>query len=169
MGRQSKTNERFFLSAPSSHLRAPPQVPEHADRIEWIDDTRTRSAGVVVLKVERSRHTQLVLFVLLLALLGASLSRCTGIAALFVIGVRLARLERCRNCAHCPPESRTVSASAVVAATLAFLITSETDIEEDGGSGSGGGVVFIGLVAPTATSPASPHRGTRPSGDDGDS
>src|SRR6266851_5041180 len=93
MGRKSETNEGFFLSAPPSDLHAPPQVPKHADRIDWIDGTRARSTVVVVLKVERSRHTRPVLLVLLL---GASLSRCTGIAAHFVIVLRLVRLGRRR-------------------------------------------------------------------------
>jgi len=84
-------------------MRAPPQVPEHADRIEWIDDTGTHSTGVVVLKVEQPRHTQLDLFVFVfvLILLRTSPSRRMGIAALFVIALghgmlRLARLERRR-------------------------------------------------------------------------
>jgi hypothetical protein len=91
------------LSEPSSHLRKPPQVPERADRIEWIDDTRTRSTGIMVLKVERPRQRQLDLFVFVFALilLRASPSRRMGIAALFVIApghgmLRLARLERLR-------------------------------------------------------------------------
>ncbi|SRR6266851_4110463 len=96
IGRKSETNE-IFLSALSSHLHAPQQVPKHADRIEWIDGTRTHSTAVVVLKVERSRHTQLVLFVVVVVLfLGASLSLCMGIAALFVIVPRLVRLGRRR-------------------------------------------------------------------------
>jgi hypothetical protein len=145
MGRKSETNERLFLPAPSSHLHALPQVPEHADRIERIDGTRTRSTGVVVLKVERRRHTQFDLFVFLILLRASvprhgtsspfSLSRW-GIACCVLCGWNAAAVA----CACCPPSSRTFSASAVAAAAaiLAFLITSENDIEEDGGSGSGG-------------------------------
>jgi hypothetical protein len=91
----------LILSA-SSHLHPPPQVPEHADRIEWIDGSRTRklNTAVVVLKVERPRHAQLDLFDL--PSLGASLRRHMGLAALFVIVpghdvLRLARLERRRS------------------------------------------------------------------------
>src|SRR6266851_8215407 len=96
------------------------------------------------------------------------------VRALFVIALghgmlRLARLDAVTY-ACCPPSSRTFSAKAVAAsATLAFLIASENDIGDDGSSGSGSGVVIVGLVNPVATSPASPRRGTRRSGDDGDS
>jgi hypothetical protein len=68
MGRKSETNERFFLPAPSSHLHALQQLPDHADRIERIDGTRTRSTGVVVLQVERPKHTQFDLFHFLILL-----------------------------------------------------------------------------------------------------
>jgi hypothetical protein len=89
----------LILSAPSSHLHPPPQVPKHAGRIESIDGARTRNTTVVVLKVEQPRHAQLDLFIL--PSLGASLRRHMGLAALFVIApghdvLRLARLERRR-------------------------------------------------------------------------
>src|SRR5579863_10154317 len=35
----------LILSVPSSQLHAPPQVPEHADRIQRIDHTRTHTHG----------------------------------------------------------------------------------------------------------------------------
>jgi hypothetical protein len=67
------------LSAPSSQLHLPPQVPKHADRIEGIDGSRTCHTTVIVAKVERPGHTQLYLFVVLIR---ASLSYHMDIAAL---------------------------------------------------------------------------------------
>jgi hypothetical protein len=67
IGRNGNERGFFELSVPSSQLHAPPQIPEHADRIDRIGGTRNarsrRRTTADVLKAERPGKGQLYLFV----------------------------------------------------------------------------------------------------------